>query len=367
MSANFDMFAIVAPGLEEPCATELCRLGMDGVVPSPGGVSFTGQRGDLEQANLMLRTASRILVRLGSFRCRDFPHLFRGCRDLPWGRFVKPGTRLEVAVSAHRSRLIHRGRIAETVRDAVARALGAAESPGAVRQRIQLRLEDDVCTVSIDSSGELLHRRGYRSEAGPAPLRETLAAGILMLLGWDGREPLLDPMCGSATFLVEGALLAARTPPGLTRQFAFMHWPRFRSGSWQARLQQLPGPRTDLPLLLGGDLDRQVIERARRNAERAGVAGHLRFVVGGFADLRPPAKSGLVIANPPYGSRLGEAGEVRELYRAFGAWLRRGYTGWRFAFLAPDPELARLTGLETRVVARLRNGGLPVALHAGEL
>jgi len=367
MSEKLDMFAITAPGLEQPCALELVGLGVEGVTPAVGGVAFHGQRGDLERVNLMLRTASRVLVRLGSFRCRDFPQLFRRCRDLPWGRYVKPGSRLEVAVSSHRSRVLHRGRVAETVQEAVIRALGARPEEGGAVQRVQVRLEDDLCTVSIDSSGELLYRRGYRSESGPAPLRETLAAGILMLLGWDGEETLLDPMCGSATFLTEGALLAARIPPGRARRFAFMDWPRFRPGSWKVRLEEHSPSARQLPRLIGSDLDPEVIARARRNAERAGVSALIDLEVGGFEALRPPTRGGLVVANPPYGARLGNPGEVRSLYRAFGAWLQGGFAGWRFAFLATEPELARVTGLQTRVVARLRNGGLPVTLYAGEL
>jgi len=368
MNQSHDMFAIVSPGLETECAAELERLGVEGGVVQHGGVAFRGGRRELQLANLWLRTASRVLLRLASFRCRDFPQLFKRCRDLPWGSYVRPGTPLEVAASSHRSRLIHSERLAVTVREAVDHALGrGAGGGGGFTQRIQLRLEDDLCTVSLDSSGELLHRRGYRSESGAAPLRETLAAGILMRLGWDGREALVDPMCGSGTFLVEGALLAGAIPPGEQREFAFMHWPRFRPGGWQALLQQTASPVASWPPLLGAEIDAGVLERAGRNAARAGVAEHLGWCPGGFANLEPPAPAGLLVANPPYGERLGEGDALRALYREFGALLRERFSGWRYGFLCPDPGLARLTGLPLRTAGRFSNGGLGVELFAGEI
>jgi len=363
-----DMFAIVSPGLEAECAAELERLGVEGVVVQHGGVAFRGGRRELQLANLCLCTASRVLLRLATFRCRDFPQLFKRCRDLPWGSYVRPETSLEVAASAHRSRLVHSERLAATVHEAIDHALGrGAGGEEAFTQRVQVRLEDDLCTVSLDSSGELLHRRGYRSESGAAPLRETLAAGILLRLGWEGREALVDPMCGSGTFLIEAALLAVGRPPGGGRDFAFMHWPKFRPGGWQALLQQQAPARHELPPLVGAEIDAEVLARARRNAERAGVSGLLRWCPGAFANLVPPAPGGLLVANPPYGARLGEGEALRRLYRDFGVLLRERFAGWRYGFLCPDPGLARQTGLPLRTAGRFRNGGLAVELFAGEI
>jgi len=366
MEALLDMFAIVAPGFEEECRAELQALDAQEIAVERGGVSFRGDRVQLQRANLRLRTASRVLVRVGTFRSRDFPQLFRRCRDLPWGRYVKPATPLEVTVSTRRSRLIHSGRIAATLSDAVDRALGRDGAEGPFRQRIQVRIEDDLCQVSIDSSGELLHRRGYRSESGAAPLRESLAAGILLKLGWQHNEALVDPMCGSGSFLVEAALMVRGTAPGGQREFAFMHWPKFRAGAWQALLSQQSSEHQQ-PLLRGGDIDSKVMLRAARNAERAGVSGMIEWAEGGLIAMKAPAESGLVICNPPYGARLGEGEGLRQLYRDFGDLLRREFSGWRYGFLCPEPQLAGLTGLAETPLCHLSNGGLQVALYAGRV
>jgi len=366
MEQLLDMFAIVAPGFEQECCAELLSLKVDEIVTERGGIAFRGDRTQLQRANLTLRTASRVLVRVGLFRARDFPQLFRRCRDLPWGRYIKPATPLEVSVTSQRSRLIHSGRIAATVSEAIDRALGRSSAEGAFRQRVQVRIEDDLCQVSIDSSGELLHRRGYRSESGAAPLRETLAAGILLKLGWSRDEALVDPMCGSGSFLLEAALMARGIPPGVQREFAFMHWPRFRSGAWQALLDHQGGEHP-MPPLLGSDIDDEVLARAARNAERAAVADLIRWQPGGLATLEAPADSGLVVCNPPYGARLGEGEALRQLYRDFGALLRREFPGWRYGFICPEPELARLTGLAQQPMCQFHNGGLKVALYAGHL
>ena len=225
-------FIITAPGLEEICGAEAVALGLNEVRPSSGGVAFSGGLRELYAANLHLRTATRILVRLGDFKATDFPELFRKALRLPWGSFLRPDTSIEIRASAHRSRLIHTGRIVETVGSAIERALGrAAPSNGdaGFKQLILVRFEEDSCTISCDSSGELLHKRGYRSAAGAAPLRETLAAASLLLLGWDGSIPLCDPLCGSGTIVVEGGLMATHQPPGRHRHFAFMSLARLSS------------------------------------------------------------------------------------------------------------------------------------------
>ncbi len=220
--------------------------------------------------------------------------------------------------------------------------------------------------ISIDSSGELLHRRGYRREAGAAPLRETLAAGVLLKLGWDGGVPLVDPMCGSGSFLIEGALLAGGIPPGMQRDFAFMHWPKFRPGAWQALREQYR-PRRELPPLSGCDRDGGVLARAMRNAARAGVAESIAWHHGEAGTLVAPPAKGLIVCNPPYGARLGHDNDLPRLYRDFGSVLRTRFAGWRFAFLCPEPLLAQAAGLGGEVVGRFSNGGIRVTLQAGEV
>ncbi len=361
------LFAITAPGLEGVCAREMLELGLPEVAVEDGGVRFSGGLRELYRANLWLRSASRILVRFGDFRCRSFPELFQGSQRLPWGTVLRLGTRVQVRATSHQSRLIHTGRIGETLGAAIEAALGPREVPaGSPTQLVLVRICDDHCQLSIDTSGELLHRRGYREETGHAPLRETLAASLLDLAGWGAGEALVDPTCGSGTIVIEAALRAARIAPGTGRSFAFMDWPGYRPGLWQALLGDAAKLRREVPVSIqGSDRAPQIIAAAVRNAERAGVAGLVRLEPGDLADLRLPAGPGLVLCNPPYGERLGQAAELPELFASLGAAVRRGGSGWRCAFLAPGPELAKATGLTPRSVARLSNGGLEIELFLG--
>ncbi len=268
------------------------------------------------------------------------------------------------ATSRH-SRLVHTGRIAATVIAAADHALGRAEAPaGGPSQLVLARFEDDLCQLSIDSSGELLHRRGYRRQATRAPLRETLAAGILLLLGWDGSQPLIDPLCGSGTLVIEGALLARGLAPGRGRQFAFMDWPGFRSGLWQVLLDQ--AERAAHParaIIRGADRDAAAIAAAGGNAERAGIMNDLELCRQPLAELVAPPGHGLLVCNPPYGARLAAGEDLRPLFRQLGEVWRRSFAGWQLAFLVPDERLARATGLPLSRVAALTNGGIPVTLY----
>lgn len=369
MSESLSLFAVAAPGLEGPCATELEQLGFAGIAAAAGGVAFTGGLRELYLASLYLSVASRILARVGEVKARAFPELFQRTVRLPWGRFIRPGMPLQVRAVCHRSRLMHTGRIADTVAEAIAHALGqagpAAPRPGEPVQLVLARFEDDCCLLSVDSSGELLHRRGYREEGGAAPLRETLAAGSLRLLGWDGSIPLADPLCGSGTFVIEAALLAGRRPPGGQRSFAFMHWPKYRPGLWQAlqgeaqRAQIRPGV-----TLVGSDRDAAVVAQALRNADRAGVDDFVTFSQSELQHLRVSGPPGLVVCNPPYGSRLGADVDLPRFYRSLGKDLPQAFPQWRIALLTPDQELARNTGLPLQSIARLENGGIAIGLYA---
>ncbi|BCR03911.1 RNA methyltransferase [Desulfuromonas versatilis] len=359
------LFAVTAPGLEGVCAAELAALGMAEVEAVAGGVEFCGGLREIYLGNLWLRTASRVLVRMGEVRSRDFPDLYKKTVKLPWGRFIRPDTRLRVRAVSHGSRLGHTGRISATVAEAVNRALGRKEQPETgPEQLILARFEDDLCQFSVDSSGELLHRRGYREEAGAAPLRETLAAGMLLLLGWQGQVPLADPMCGSGSLVIEAALLARNLPPGRARRFAFMDWPRYRPGLWDAL--RLEAGRSERPCpvpLAGSDQDPLVLELARRNALRAGVAEVTAWDCRPLQQLQSDAGCGLLISNPPYGERIGRGPGLVELFRSLGQVLVERRPGWSLAFLCPDPELARQTDLAPACRAELHNGGIAVGLY----
>ncbi|BCA80569.1 class I SAM-dependent RNA methyltransferase [Desulfuromonas sp. AOP6] len=358
------LFAVTAPGLEVVCAAELQHLGMAGVAAVPGGVEFTGTLADIYRANLWLRTASRVVIRLGAFRSRDFPDLYKKALRLPWGRFIRAETSVRVKTASHRSRLVHGGRIAETVAAAIDRSLGRQLEAGQGEEQLVLvRFDDDHCQISMDTSGELLHRRGYREESAQAPLRETLAAGILALLGWDGGTPLVDPMCGSGTFVIEGALLAANLPPGGGRHFAFMNWPGFRPGLWEALKLEAARARREIEVsICGSDRNPVALAAARRNAERAGVADLVRLEVADLAESRASAVAGTILCNPPYGERLGKGENLAPLYRQLGHVYAQSFCGWRRAIFCPASPLVDAVGLPLKKIADLVNGGLSVGL-----
>ena len=361
-----NLFAIVSPGLEAVCTRELATLRLFSLESTTGGVAFSGRLADLYRASLHLRVASRLLVRFASFRCRAFPDLYRAAVRLPWGRFVRPDTPLRFRVTCRNSRLLHTGRVAETLQAAADHALGRATLPVEVGgQLVLVRIVDDLAELSIDSSGELLHRRGYRTSVAVAPLRETLAAGVLQLLGWDGAVPLADPLCGTGTFLLEAALLATRRAPGRQREFAFRHWPGYRPGLWnllceEARRAERPCP----AVITGSDADAVALAAARTNLAQAGLQEVVALQQQPLSAQPVHSGQGLVICNPPYGKRLIVAGPLPDYFAGLGRELQRAFPGWRKALLCPDPLLARATGLPLREIAQLDNGGLQVGLYA---
>jgi putative N6-adenine-specific DNA methylase len=361
-----DCFAVAAPGLAPLVADELrelhawCPLELGGA--EPGGVGFrTGRRG-LYAANLHLRIASRVLVRVGSFHAAAFHELERQAIRLPWAEFAAPGRPVAFRVTSRKSRLYHQDAVAERL---MASAGAAAERAGeAAPQEFVVRLFRDECTVSADASGELLHRRGYRRAGGKAPLRETLAAAMLAGSRWRGPAPLVDPMCGSGTIPIEAALLARRIPPGLHRDFAFQRWPAYAPATWEelvARARERILPRAPAPLA-GSDRDAGAVAAASANAERAGVADDIEWRQAAISAIEPPAGRGWVVTNPPYGARLGERQRLRNLFAQLGHVLRRRCAGWEAAFLSAHAELERQTALPLEIAFTTENGGIRVRL-----
>lgn len=327
------LFAICPPGLEAVVAEEITEAGFARPRSVPGGVLFEGPP---LPANRLLATPSRILMRIARFDAPDFAALQRGLAALSLGRFGATGFTPEI--STHASRLYHTGAIAERVSAIVpAGPLG-----------LYLRFERDVCSVSVDTSGELLHRRGWREETGPAPLRETLAAALLRLAGWRPGEALYDPMCGSGTFLIEAAGRAAGLPPGRGRHFPCE---TFDGAVEAGRRPPEPVP----ALVAGSDRARPAVESARRNAVRAGV--ELTLDVLEAAHARPPAPTGLLVTNPPYDRRAAGASHALERLRVA---LDGPFAAWRAAVLHPDASALAALGRPVQARHELRNGGLRV-------
>jgi putative N6-adenine-specific DNA methylase len=391
---RFQIFATTAPGLESIAAGELKSLGVRGR-QEVGGVAIGGDLDRIYQANLWLRTASRVLVRLGDFHASTFYELVRRSKKLPWADFLPETGAVEVRVTCRKSKLYHSDAVAERVLSAIASAASSKlelragsfesddgdggeieEARGRAQDSTQLfivRIVNDQCEISADSSGELLHRRGYRKEIAKAPLRETLAAAMVLASGWDGRrgEPLLDPMCGSGTIPIEAALIARGIAPGLERQFQFMRWPTFDRIVWNEMVDMARSGITNArPVIVGSDRDAGAIAAATHNAERAGMAGEIRFSVeslsGSIAKLEDVAAGeGWILTNPPYGVRVGEGTDLRDLYATLGKTLPTK-RGWRLGLLTSDLALAGQMRLPLRPRFLTSNGGIPVSFLASE-
>ena len=371
--SQYDAFVITAPGLERLAVDELKALGCDDARAVDGGVTVAASRRVLYEANLHLRTASRVVVRAAEFGANAFHELERRSGKVPWDAFISPTLPVSLRVTCRKSRLYHSDAVAERVAGAIiSRVAGVVLAPAesdAPSQLVLVRLLHDRCTISVDSSGDLLHLRGYRQALAKAPLRETLAAAALIASGWRGDTPLIDPMCGSGTIPIEGALIARRVAPGLVRHFAFESWPDFDSRLWgevvaaaKARvIAHAPVPIT------GSDRDAGAIQAAVSNAERAGVLDDVEFSEGPISAMQPSATPGWVVSNPPYGVRVGERDRLRNLYAQLGNVLRTKCPGWRFALLSADPQLERQLRLRLDPILRTSNGGIDVRLVAGEV
>jgi putative N6-adenine-specific DNA methylase len=371
-----ECYAVTAPGLEAVTASELSALGLVPGESEVGGVAFRADLPGLYLANLQLRTASRVLVRLATFEAKGFPELERRAAKVAWGTVLAPGTAATFRVTSKKSKLYHQEAIAQRLSGVVSPASPRAErgevpnqpprsTPGDTRtQEFIVRVFRDRFTISADSSGALLHQRGYRLATAKAPLRETLAAAMLLGAGWDPRTPLVDPFCGSGTILIEAALLARRMAPGRHRPFAFMQWPRFDAAAWQALLDRADAdslPTAPAPII-GADRDAGAIRASVANAERAGVLGDITVQQAPLSSLQPPAGPGFLLTNPPYGVRVGEADQLRDLYASLGAVLRERFDGWVAVMLSANRSLEGQTRLSWEEIWHTRNGGIPVRL-----
>lgn len=397
-------YTVAAPGLDGLVTQELRQLGLlagqdtqdeKGLqLPgkATGGVEFTGEFEQLYRANLHLRTASRVLIRLGEFYAAAFSELRKKAGRLPWERYLSPGQPVSLHVTCHRSRLYHSDAVAERVAGAIGDRLGQPApllkpthdkqdepSVSTSPQLIVVRLASDLCTISIDSSGELLHRRGYRLASAKAPLRETLAAAMILASGWDVASPLIDPFCGSGTIAIEAALLALGLPPGCKRRFAFMDWPGYDPRQWESLLaktqvqpaNQPPGDKLisspPLPLILASDRDAGAIRMARANAERAGVSDAIQFSCRAISAIETPISPGWIVTNPPYGRRVSADKDLRNLYAQIGHVLRAHCPGWRVALLCSDLRLLAQTRLHFDTSIAMVNGGVNVRLARGQV
>ncbi|MEL6585575.1 MAG: class I SAM-dependent RNA methyltransferase [Pseudomonadota bacterium] len=360
---SFEIFAMAPPGLEPVLAEEVRAAGFPPAKVVPGGVTFAGTWPDVWRANLVLRGAGRVSATLGAFRAFHLAQLDKRARKFDWARVLRPDVPVRVEATCKRSKIYHAGAATQRVETALREELGveiAADAPVTIRARI----DDNLVTLSVDTSGAPLHKRGAKSAVGKAPLRETMAALFLRACNFDGAEPVLDPMCGSGTFVLEAAEWAAGLAPGRARTFAFEHLATFDRTAWAAMRGAVQGQGTDLRFH-GSDRDAGAFAAARANAERAGIADLCDFQKRAVSDIvPPPGPPGLVIANPPYGARIGQKKPLYALYGALGAALAARFAGWRVGVITTDGGLAKAMGLPFLPDgAQVPHGGLKVRLY----
>ena len=361
---NLVCYAVVTPGLERLAADELNELAAHDVKTAAGGVAFTTSMDGLFRINLRSRICTRILLRLASFRALSFPELYNRSRKIAWEAYIGPHTSISVRAACSGSKLMHSGRAQQALADAIGDRLGFKPDHAAAEQeceqQILLRIDNNQCTISLDSSGERLDRRGYRLHAGRAPLRETIAAAILRWAAWQRDEPLVCPMCGSGTFAMEAAWLATKRAPGLDHLFPFASWPSLKEKRWQrarakAASMQQGGIR---PCIVASELDAAILAQAEENAATAGAGDMICFEQRDVRTLTAPKQcetAGLMVCNPPYGKRI--KGGVLSLYAALGRQFREQFEGWRMVVIAPDGQCEKALGLKVKKQLKFRHGG----------
>lgn len=376
---NEQTFIATAPeGVDPLLAAELVELGATTIKSVRGGIRFQGSLELAYRACLWSRTASRVLLLLAEFPVAEVEALYAGIHALPWEDHLAPDGTLAVEFTGTGSGIDHSHYGAQRVKDAVVDRFRAqcGQRPGVDRQqpdlRIHVLLRDRQATISLDLSGDSLHRRGYREATVIAPLKETLAAALLLKSGWPNIAaaggPLLDPLCGSGTLAIEAAWMAGDQAPGLLREhWGFSGWLGHIPVLWNRLLVEAQERRTlgkpRIPLILASDHDPKAVRAALANAQRAGVADQIRVERREFSALQPPwGLPGLLIANPPYGERLGATEDLAEFYTEFGEVLKTRLNGWRAALFTSNPELGKRMGLRAEKVHVFHNGPLDCRL-----
>lgn len=363
MSTRVDAFVVAVPGLEPLLLDEVQKLGVRPARAVRGGVECNLTWPQLWAINLRSRIATRVVVRVARFHADGFHSLQVGLRAVDWSAWLPDGG-VTVAVSTDKeSKLYHSGAVEERVNEVIGRPLGG--------QVVHVRVLRDAVTVSLDASGAPLHHRGWRGPAGKAPMRESLAAALVLASGWDVRTPLVDPFCGSGTIAIEAAMIARRMAPGRNRSFAFEQWPSFEAEGWERLLRGADGDVVQkCPPIIAADRDAGAVASVSENAARAGVGDNITAMQRTVSDLVLPTRAGWIVSNPPYGHRVGGPGgatDLRNLYDRFGAVLRERAAGWHVALLAArDTPVARMK-LPLRPTISTLNGGLDVDVHAGLL
>ena len=368
MPAALPLFDPCPRGLEEALVEELRALGATPVATA-GGVSFAGDSGLMMAVNLHSRLASRVHLQVARGRFSHPDHIYALARDVDWAGFFAPDLSFKMYVTPVRCEVGSPIFLMQRAKDGICdrfrqdRGQRPNVDTHTPDMRVHLLLVDDQATLYLDTSGEALFKRGYRQQSSEAPIRENLAAGILVLLGWQPGEALLDPMCGSGTFLLEAGLMARRIAPGSRRRFAFERFRRHDTPAWARLLREARGRETrERVPLFGADISSEGLAHARANLRVTGLDDTVELRQVDCLEGEPPASTGLWVANPPYGVRLGEIEALAAFYPRWGDVLKQRFSGWRASFITADPELPRRIGLKTRRRTPLFNGALECRL-----
>ncbi len=372
--ADFNIFVPCPRGLESVLATELGQLSCRSIVENDGGVACQGSLKTVYAINLYSRVASRVLIEVGKGRYRNEADIYEAAKKVAWYDWFGVENTIKVKVEAKRTQLRRLDVAALKIKDAVCDVFRDkfGKRPSVDKAypdiRVQAFLQQDKLTLFIDTSGEALFKRGYRQTTGDAPLRENLAAGMLLLAGYDGRQPLLDPMCGSGTIAIEGAMIASGMAPGILRKFAFEKLKNFDKALWDDKLNHaknlIKKPKSKI---YAGDINRFVLKEAINNAQNIYVDDYIDFETKDILEWNASGDAGLIVTNPPYGVRLEDEAFLQSLYPQVGSWLKQGFTGWKACFLSADKNLAKGLRLSPRNRFPLFNGNLDCRLFVIEL
>ncbi len=366
---SYTLFVTCPRGLESVLATELQQCGASRLQAVDGGCYASGTLETVYRINLHARSAGRVLIQLAQGGYRNEQDVYALARSLRWDQWFGLSQRFRVQAEGRRTRLKSLEFTALKIKDAVCDAfrerLQARPSVDKAHPdvRIHAFFDEQQARIFIDTSGEALFKRGYRQDSGSAPLRENLAAGLLLLAGYDGSQPFQDPFCGSGTLPIEAAMIATRQAPGLRRTFGFEKLANFNAPLWQSLRQQAQAEQRPAPApIAGSDNDTALLAIARDNALAAGVAPLIDFSCADVCDSRPNGNGGILLSNPPYGVRLAEIQALHALYPQLGSWLKQHYAGWRIGMFTADRELPKLMRLSPKRKIPLYNGNLDCRL-----
>ena len=366
---TYSLFVTCPRGLEAPLSQELEQLKCQDIRAVDGGVACKGGMGQVYRINLHSRTASRVLLRLTKSGYRSEQDIYKAAKNIRWTDWFDLEQTFKVKVEGKRAQVKSLDFVGLKIKDAVCDvfrdACDARPSVGKIRPDIRIHafIDERDIQIFIDTSGEALFKRGYRQDTGEAPMRENLAAGLLLLAGYDGSQPFQDPFCGSGTIVIEAAWIATRRAPGLMRRFGFEKLKNFDAALWkklqhEAETQIRPAPAP----ISGSDNDRHMIRVAVANAQAAEVDTFIRFEVKDAQDTRPNGEGGILISNPPYGVRLAEVQALQALYPQLGAWLKQHYAGWLAGMFTGDRDMPKFMRLSPKRKIPLYNGNLDCRL-----